>query len=835
MQSPIALLGSCPFVPSEKRTTGFAPSFELSRALQRLNVLVLVHECGTKQLLSEFIANAGGYAAFVVAFGTKAKITWRDLRKLWNIPASVEFKDIRERGSTTDKSTLENEDFCKRSTKGGCASGSHLLRKVVGESEWARLLITDLTPLDDIAFSLAFYEVIGDEATPFTILGALTESKIPPSLLDGVRNDLTGAKPTLHMFKGACGVSAAVCRNIIPHLMQGLTYDKAMEAAGYRHTETLPPFHEISNPVVKAVVREVMKQVVHLLDEAGALPARIHVELGRDLGKSLQERNEMDRGIRDRTKEKDANREKVAAYRHCQPSAVSNEDLLRYELYLEQGGICPYSGKQLPNPERLYGPDLEVDHILPRSRSHDNGYDNKVLIYTESNRNKQNQTPFEWLASTPAAWQEFQVRVMSIKSLRRKKRRNLLNDSFAANEQEFAERNLNDTRYISRLVTAYLEGLYEEVGHKPVREGGTRHVFTRPGAMTSLVRRAWGLENLKKDMDGKRIGDKHHAVDALVCACLAEGDAQWVSRLSKCYGSMELAHHSHLTLRNLETPWEGFRSDVVNALGQITVSRRERCGAGGPLHPETIYRARPDGKGGTLAYKRESVIGKDERGKAKAAFTKAADIEKIAGIDEERSKWLKDALLAWIERGAPVDDPPRDPQECVIRKVFVRQRNIRLRSQPQGHVTGGTLIRCDVFSKTGKYHLVPVYKHQLLERKPPFRAIVAGKLDEKDWTLIDSTFRFEFSLWTNSRFELIYNKGRKIEGCYRGVSRNTAVIAYFRPDCFGEEKDENGKDLCPPVSCKTGVASFQKLNVDRLGRKFLVKGEKRTWRGGVCI
>ena len=834
MQSPIALLGNCPFVPSAKRTTVFAPSFELSRALQRLNVIVLVHEDGTKQLFSEFITNAGGYAPFVAAFGTKAKISWRDLRKLWNMSASMEFKDIRERGSATDKSTLENEDFCKRSTKGGCASGSHVLRKVVGESEWALLLSSDLTLLDEIAFCLAFYEVIGDEVTPFTILGAMAESKIPPLLLEAVRNDLTGTKPTLHMFKGACGVSAAVCRSIIPHLMHGLTYDKAMEAAGYMHTETLPSFHEISNPVVKAVVREVMKQVVHLFDEAGALPARIHVELGRDLGKSMQERNEMDRGIRDRTKEKDTNREKVAAYKQCQPAAVSDEDLLRYELYLEQGGICAYSGRQMPNPERLYGPDLEVDHILPRSRSHDNGYDNKVLVYTASNRDKRNQTPFEWLSSTPLAWQEFQVRVMSIKSLRRRKRRNLLNDSFAASEQEFAERNLNDTRYISRLVTAYLEALYEEAGHKPVREGGTRHVFTRPGAMTSLVRRAWGLENLKKDMDGKRIGDKHHAVDALVCACLAEGDAQWISRLSKCYGSMELAHHSHLTLRNLETPWQGFRADVVNALGHITVSRRERCGAGGPLHPETIYRAKPDGNGGQFAYKRETVITKDERGKAKAAFTKPADLEKIAGIKEERSKWLEDALLAWIQKGSPVDDPPRDPQGCIIRKVFVRQKSMRLRPQPQGHVTGGTLIRCDVFSKKGRFHLVPVYKHQLIERRPPNHAIVALKPEDK-WDVLDSTFRFEFSLWKNSRFEIEFKDNEKIEGCYSSLNRNTGRIAYHPPDNSNGGKDANGKEIDYGFSTKIGVVSFRKISVDRLGRRFPVKKEKRTWRGEVCI
>jgi CRISPR-associated endonuclease Csn1 len=297
---------------------------------------------------------------------------------------------------------------------------------------------------------------------------------------------------------------------------------------------------------------------------------------------------------------------------------------------------------------------------------------------------------------------------------------------------------------------------------------------------------------------------------------------------------MELAHNQHLTLRNLETPWSGFRADVVNTLEQITVSRRERCGAGGPLHPETIYRASTDAYGSQMAYKRESVITKDDRGKAKAAFTKPSDLEKIAGIEEERSKWLKDSLLAWIERGSPVDEPPRDPQGCVIRKVFVRQKSMRLRPQPQGHVTGGTLVRCDVFSKKGRFYLVPVYKHQLIERHPPNRAIAALKPEEK-WDVLDSTFQFEFSLWRNSRFEILFKDDEAIDGCYSYVNRNTGRITFYPPDNTNGEKDANGKDIDHGFSTKIGVLSFRKISVDRLGRRFPVKKEKRTWRGAVCI
>jgi CRISPR-associated endonuclease Csn1 len=49
-------------------------------------------------------------------------------------------------------------------------------------------------------------------------------------------------------------------------------------------------------------------------------------------------------------------------------------------------------------------------------------------------------------------------------------------------------------------------------------EPGSQRIFTRPGAITSKLRRAWGLEGLKK-LNGERVeDDRHHAVDALVLA-----------------------------------------------------------------------------------------------------------------------------------------------------------------------------------------------------------------------------------------------------------------------------------------------------------------------------
>lgn len=837
MQDPVKLLGDCPFISTEKRASVMAPSFELARALQKLNTVQITSQERVKTFLSDWILNNGGYEPFVAEFGKKAKITWGDLRKTWKLPESFQFEDLKSLPVKRNKQGLlepemsitekERLDFSNRSSASGSAQGSYALRKAIGEQVWAQYLQSDLSELDHVAFCLTFYEVVEDEGSATTMLGAMAAANINQELFHAIASDLRSEKPTLHKFKGAASTSSALLRTILPYLMQGMVYSKAMESAGFSHTNADFSLDKISNPIVKSVLREAMKQIAHVFHEVGCLPGRINIEVARDVGKSIEERNEIERGLKKRTTEKNVNRAKVAECKSCAEIDITEEELLRYELYLEQGGMCPYSGKSLPNIENIYSADLQVDHILPRSRSHDNSYDNKILVFTSANQNKGNRTPYEWLSVSEAGWHDFQTRISSLRGLRKGKRKRLLDESFAAREPEFLERNLNDTRYISKLLLAYVNDFYRIAGEEPEDKGAVRRVYAIPGSLNSIVRKAWGLENLKKNVKGQRIGDKHHAVDALVCACLSHGRTQWITKLSQAYsGSSHI-----LTVRNLATPWSNFRNDVVAALDQITVSRRERCGAGGPLHNETNYGLVIDAQGKEIVYKRESIIGKNNANKPEAKFKKISDLDQIRGIHEESSAWLKAALSSWIAEETPLEDDklPRDPQGCLIRKVFVAQPRVKnVRKQNQGHVTSGTLVRCDVFSKDGKYYLVPVYNYQLNSATPPMRAIKKGK-PEEEWDIIDGSFNFHFSLWKNSRFVAkVKNTGEDKQGCYCSVDRAEARIEYNLPDDFGA-------DQVYRLSPKTGLLSFKKLSVDRLGRVFEVKKEKRVWRGVVCI
>lgn len=846
LQDPIKGLGKCPFTGAHRGARN-APSFELSRALQKLNSLTLRTSDGKEIPFPAFATQChGGYARFCESFGCAQRVTWKHLREVFQIPADFSFAGLSDSRPRKKKGTagdlndipktpaqLEAEDFVNRGST-GCAHATAIFRKILG-AEWENVTRDGWEPLDEAAFALSFYEVVEDEDSDQTILSQIhNRCTAQPVLVEAITRDLLGdGKPALANFSGSVSVSSTVSRQIIPHLCAGMVYSEAMKSAGYNHTDSDISLSSITNPVVQSVIRETMKQIVHLIDETGKIPGTINIELARDLGKSIDERNEIDSGIRKRTTERNTNREEAARILDVTSHEVTDEGLLRYELYKEQGGLCPYSGNTLPANKELFGADLQIEHILPRSRSHDNSYDNKVLVYTASNQNKGNRTPFEYFSSlAPERWEQFQTTIESMRGIRHRKRRNLLNTSFAEKEAEFLERNLNDTRYIGRVVTAFLQTLYTIAGEKrPADKGSLRRIYVRPGSLTSLVRRAWGLENLKKDLHGKRIGDKHHAVDALVCACVGERQSQFVTALSKAWCAMEQMHEHSLVPKRLPLPWPDFRNTVVQSLDSINVSRREDRSGRGALHNDTVYgRDASD-----TIWKRTSLIA-TEGNKQTARFNRSEQVETIRGAritDIEKNPknlWFRNALLEWIALGSPISSPPKNPSGKPILKVFVEERSSSLRRIPRGWVNNGDMIRCDVFSKKGKYALIPIYSHNLAQNTPPMRFIKANK-PESEWTEVDETYSFEFSLWRNSRFRVTskpkgsLGTGEVKEGNYVSLHRGTGKITYNLPDDHGADSQH----VSPVTSLK-----FEKLYVDRLGRVFPIPREKRTWRGKVC-
>ena len=570
----------------------------------------------------------------------------------------------------------------------------------------------------------------------------------------------------------------------------------------------------IANPIARKALTEGLKQLWAMRNKFG-LPGAIYIELARDVGNSLEKRNEMKGQIDKNTAQRERERNEVRELLNIED--VNGDTLLRYRLWKEQDGRCCYTGNSI-DVRQVIATDnsVQVDHILPWSRFGDDSFNNKTLCLAIANQRKKNMTPYEWILPEQgeAIWELFVQRIETNKNLRGFKKRNFLLKNAKDAEEKFRSRNLNDTRYACRLLAEAVKLFYPR-GDRQEKDGN-RRVFTRPGQLTAALRQAWGLESLKK-VDGKRVADdRHHALDALVVAAVSESE---VIKLTKSIQDSEQKGLGR-PLRKVDEPWLGFREQAKAAFGAAFVARPERRRARGEGHAATIRQLEMR-DGAELVYERKAVIA-----------LKDADLDRVK--DPERNAPIIEAIQKWITAGRPLDAMPRSAHGDEITKVRLLTKN-----KPAVRVRGGTadrgeMVRVDVFTlpnKKGKdeFYLVPVYPHQVMNRKawphPPIRSVVAYK-DESEWTQIGENHQFRFSLYPRSYIEIAKSNGELLEGYFLGLHRGTGAISLF--------SHNDPKAANQGIGAKT-LLTISKYQVDRFGARALVRKEIRTWHGEASI
>lgn len=797
-------VGFCPFEPEEKRAAKHAPSFEKFRFVSRLNTLRLQSFGGERALTAEEISAA------CADFGGQNGMTFKRLRKIiLKTDDNVRFEGI----------PLEEEgkrDVASRS--GNCMAGTATLREVLGGA-W-KTFNDAPDKLDRIAFTLTFRE------DPGSIRKGLGKIGLEPLVLEALMKGVEAGE--FSDFKGAGHISAKACRAVLPFLMQGNVYDKAMALAGYIHTDRRSPDFEggtfrekvkrqiawfaadIANPVAKKSLIEALKQTAAIVQEHG-LPEYIHVELARDVGKSKEERDKIYSGIEKRNAEKDR---LIVQFRDevgCEPRKGS-DDLLRFELWKEQGGRCLYTDTYI-DPRKVVATDnsVQVDHILPWSRSGDDSFFNKTLCLASANQKKRGQTPFEWFGKDEVRWQSFVERIETNKSMKGRKKRNYLIKDAKKIEEKFRPRNLNDTRYATRALLDALAQWYPN--------DGKLHVLARPGQLTDRLRRGWGVQHFKKiqepDGEKRKADDRHHALDALIVAATSQSA---LMKLTKAFQEEE-KKGGHRDFSNLPPPWLGFFDELDDKYVRLFVSRAERYRARGKAHEATIRQiSERDGK--TVVYERKSV-----------EALKESDLRRIK--DPERNAQLVENIRAWIADGNKKGTYPKSPKGDDIKKVRLgtnKKADVLIRD---GAADRGEMVRVDVFRKKNKngkweFYLVPIYPHQVADKEdwpnPPNRIVQNGK-DETEWTEITTDHQFMWSIYPLSFLEIEKPDGTFIDGYYRGMDRSTGAITV--------SAQYSKKSLYRSIGVKT-LKTLVKYHVDRLGRKHPIEREVRTWHGEVC-
>ena len=782
LQDSDHLVGCCPLIPAERRAARRSHAFELFRLYARLNAIRLIDRDGERKL------SAADIAKVAADFGHQKKLTWAWLRKPLGLDASVRFAEV----SPED----EKNDFVARA--GNAAEGSYAIRKKVGEAGW-RSLLGQPEALDALAAILTFRADLG------SLRAGIRALPIDPAIAEALVEGAEAGK--FNAFSGAGHISAEAARRLLPHLAGGLVYSEACAQAGFDPAARPEiKLEDVKNPVARKAVSEVLKQVKVLVQDFG-LPERLHLELARDVGKSTEERDEIKNGIEKRNKARDRMRDEFAELLGRPPE---RDEALRYELWHEQNCRCLYTDREI-SPQALIGTDnsLQVDHILPWSRFGDDSFINKTLCFAGANAEKRDRTPYEWFCAekSPDEWARFEARVEACKAMKgRKKRGHYLRRNAAEMEERFKARNLGDTRYATRLAL-------DLIARKYFSDRETRHVLARPGALTAKLRRGWGLEFLKKDDKGKRVSDdRHHALDAIVVAACSE---PMLNRLTRAFQESERRGMGR-DFRALDPPWEGFRAQVLAAFEKVFVSRAERHRARGEAHAATIKQVRRrDGK--EVVFERRAI-----------ADLKDTDLARVK--DAARNEAIIESLRAWIAAGKPKDAPPRSPKGDVIRKVRLSTTDKVAVAVREGTAARGDMARVDVFRRDdakgrARFYLVPVYPHQIatLDR-PPDRAVDQSK-DESDWTPIDSSYDFLFSLYANSLVEVTKPDGEVVLGYFKRLHRSTGAIA------LAAHQD--------PRAVKEGIGArtllgLRKFAVDRLGRVSEIVRETRTWHGVAC-
>jgi CRISPR-associated endonuclease Csn1 len=436
--------------------------------------------------------------------------------------------------------------------------------------------------------------------------------------------------------------------------------------------------HSLRNPIVEQVVTETLRVVRDIWQHHGGGQAdyfgEIHVELGRDMKNSSDNRksiaakqtenentNQRIKALLQELKDDSAVEGDVRPYspshqeilkiyeegifNQAEPdedilkirknASPSKKDIERYKIWLEQGYISPYTGRPIPL-SGLFSENYQIEHIIPQSRYFDNSLSNKVICESEVNEDKSNKTAYEYIKENEGKKLNGSITLFTLKAYEdhcnrcfkksRIKLKYLLSEDVP---DGFINRQLNDSRYISKMVKALLSNIVREEGEK---EATAKRLVPVTGSITSKLKQDWGLndkwnelitprfkrlnemtnsndfgywdkdknmfrtqvpDDISKGFSKKRIDHRHHALDALIVACVTKDHTNYITSLNT-----ERKNHSLVAkLRQTEKiqitdkltkkpktievakayhqPWPGFTSDAKNALEKILISFKQ--------------------------------------------------------------------------------------------------------------------------------------------------------------------------------------------------------------------------------------------------------------------
>ena len=730
------LVGFCTFIKEAKRAPKFTPLAQEFIALSKIiNTLTNIYkdtgEILTKEKITQILNEAKSKK--------DGKFTYKDLAKALNL------ENYQIKGSKKADLSDKFIDFAK---------------------------YNKFTKICQAKFGDEFCDVYNDKFNEIAKICTYKKDKISlqKALQEkGYEFDEEDEIPKLLDlgFSKNIELSTEALKKILPFMFDGKRYDEACELANLKKvSETnkkplLPPLNEtrfaneLTNPVVNRAISQYRKVLNAIIQKYG-LPDEIRFELTREAMKNSDDRKKLEQI----QKENFAKNESAEA--QCKEIGLEPnfKNKLKIKLWIEQKGFCAYSKEpitvyDLKNPNLL-----EIDHILPYSRSFDDSQSNKVLVFISQNQEKKNKTPYEVWGENKEKWKIIEALAKTNYKNNKAKLGKILTKDFKDREQGFRPSAFSDTAYLSRFIKNYTEEYLELP--KP-KESKKQQIFSINGQLTTMLRHFWGLDS--KDR-GKHF---HHTEDAFIVAMsdqkMVQAFSNYMRDLEECKkkdsqsvaGDIKSGDYKTMSKFNKYAGFAPhFRSKVIEAVSKIFVSKPPRKKVTGALHKESVYT------------KEDFIL--------KELYPKNKD------------KVITDEMKAEFD------------------KVLNFGRAIEIND---GYAVAGNIVRTDVFIKNDKFYIVPIYTMHFAKDILPNLAISGEKKNKKTKiTQIDESFEFCFSLFKNDLIEIQTNK------------LDESIIAYFKAPNSSSgglleyEIPINDEKFTPLIST---IKKIKKLKVSPLG------------------
>jgi CRISPR-associated endonuclease Csn1 len=437
--------------------------------------------------------------------------------------------------------------------------------------------------------------------------------------------------------------------------------------------------HSLRNPIVEQVIMETLRVVRDIWKKYGDF-SEIHVELGREMKNTAEERKRLTSFISENENTNLRIKALIMELKECsdvenvRPYSSSQQEILkiyeegvinsnieipedvakisktaqpskselhRYKLWLEQKYRSPYTGQVIPLG-KLFTEEYQIEHIIPQARYFDDSLSNKVICESAVNQLKDKQLGFEFIKNHHGQMVEL-VSGKSVKIFDEDTYQEFVKDHYARNSkkrtnllleeipEKMIERQMNDTRYISKFISTILSNIVRE--DKNDDGINSKNLILCNGKITSTLRQDWGLNDiwndlilsrfermnelmntdkftsqnqeghkiptipfeLSKGFQKKRIDHRHHAMDALVIACATRDHINLLNNQSAKSETSRYDLQNKLRNKKKETyfnkienkqverdifkefkkPWESFTAEVKSTLENIVVSFKQ--------------------------------------------------------------------------------------------------------------------------------------------------------------------------------------------------------------------------------------------------------------------